>query len=61
MQGMGNQADAQNQLQDDSQSGNYKSGIETKEMVTVDVKLESVHVQDLQYGRDDKHESQQDL
>ena len=30
-------------------------------MVTVDINLETIHVEDLQDGRDDEHKAQQDL
>lgn len=61
MQGMGNQSDTQDQLKDDGETGRQKREVETKEMIAVNVNLESVHVDNLQDGRHDEHQTQQDL
>ena len=61
MQSMGNQSDPQYQFKDDGQTGYDEREVKAKEMVTVDVNLELVHVDDLQDGRPDEHEAQQDL
>ena len=57
MQSMGNQTEAQDQLKDDGQSGYNEGGVKAKEMITVDVNLELVHVNDLQDGRHDEHKA----
>ena len=56
-----NQADTQNQLEDDGQSSHQKREIETEKMITVNVNLELVHIENLEDSRDDEHEAQQDL
>jgi len=45
MQTMGNQADAQDKLNDDGQTRHHERSVEAKKMVTVDVNLELVHVE----------------
>ena len=61
MQCMGNQADTQNQFEDDGQSSHQKREIETEKMITVNVNLELVHIENLEDSRDDEHKAQQDL
>ena len=61
MQGMRNQAYAKHQLKDDGQTGDDEREIKAEKMITVDVNLELVHVDDLKNGRHDKHKAQQDL
>jgi hypothetical protein len=58
---MGNQADAQNQLKDDGKPSYNERGVKAKEMVTVNVNLEGIHVDQFQNRRHNKHKAQQDL
>ena len=58
---MGNQSDAQHQFKDDGQTGYDEREVKAKEMVTVYVNLELVHVDNLHDGRHDEHKAQQDL
>ena len=61
MQGIGNQPDAKNQLNDDGYPGHQKAEIQAEEMVTVNVNLELVHIENLQYGRRNKDQSKKDF
>ena len=61
MQRIGYQSDAQDQLQDDGRTRHQKRKIQTEEMITVNVNLEPIHVNDLQDGRNDENKAQQDL
>ncbi len=61
MQGIGNQSNAKNQLKDDGCTRHQKREIEAKKMVAVDINLEPIHVDYLQYCRSDEDEAQQDF
>ena len=58
---MGNQANTQNKLKNDGQTRHYERSGKTKEMVTVDVDFELVHVEQLQHRRHDEDQSKQDF
>jgi hypothetical protein len=58
---MGSQADAQNQLKDDGKASYNERDVKAKEMVTVDVNLEGIHVDQFQNRRHNEHKAQQDL
>ena len=61
MQRIGNQPNAKYQFDNNGCTSRQKAEIQAKEMVTVDINLETIHVEDLQDGRDDEHKAQQDL
>ena len=61
MQRIGNQPNAKNQFENDCRSCSQKRKIEAEKMITINVNLEPVHVDDLQNGGNDEHKAQQDL
>ena len=61
MQGIGNQSDTKNQLNNDGHTCHQKREVEAEEMVAVDINLELVHIDNLQDGRSDKDKSEQDF
>lgn len=61
MQGMRNQAYAKHQLKDDGQTGDDEREVKAEKMIAVDVKLEPIHVEQLQHRRHDEHQAQEDL
>ena len=61
MHSIGNQPDAKDKFSDDDCTSHQKAEIQTKEMVTIDVKLKLVHVENLQHGGNDEDKSEKNL
>ena len=61
MQGIGNQSNAKYEFKDNDCTSHQEAEIQAKEMVTIDIKLKLVHVENLQHRRSNKDKPKQDF